>query len=110
MKIAPTIAPITARRTIEWRTVTNLNRFRISRVRSDFGDSVSSGYGPFDAQPAIAAAIARRAAVKLARRKLMLRGGFITGLQSIGYRDFRQLPQSGNRTENKRAEETGRNA
>src|ERR1700730_314977 len=110
MKIAPIIAAMTTSSTTESRTVTNLNRLRISRVRSDFGESVSSGYGPFDAQPAISAAIAIMAAVKLALPKLMLRGGFITRLQSIGHRDFRQLPQSGNCAKYKGAKESGRYA
>src|SRR5579859_4342831 len=110
MKIAPIIAAMTTTSTIESRIVTSLNRLRIDRVRSDFGDNVSSGYGPFDAHPAIADAIAIMAAVKLTRWKLMLRGGFITRLQSIGHRDFHQLPQSGNCTVDKGAQETGRYA
>ena len=86
-RIASTVGTVN-----DWRIsfrVTSLNRLRISRVRSDFGDRVSRGYGPFEAQPARPDAIAARAAIKLVRARLMWRGGFITRLQSIGYRDLR---------------------
>src|SRR5665213_3664790 len=101
---------MTTIKTIVSRIVTSLKSVRIARVRSDLGDSVSSGYGPFEAQPATATAIVRRAAEKLARVKLMLRGGFITRLQSVRHCNLGQLFQSGYGAENECAEESGRDA
>src|SRR3984957_8476346 len=106
MKIAPIIAATTTTSTIESRIVTSLNRLRMARVRSDLGDSVSRGYGPPEAHPATVAAITKSAAIERARVNSMVRG-FITCLQAVGYRDVRQLLQTGYRTVYKSAEESG---